>query len=80
MHVTPDSNNFSDARLTVQINSPADWTESSLSEVASSRPLRSQATCEHDPTQLIAALEELERKRLAIEALLDAELLWLCLG
>ena len=80
MHVIPDSNNFSHARLTAQIHSPADCTESSLSEVASSRPLKSPATSEHDTTQLIAALKELDCKRLAIESLLDAELLWLCLG
>lgn len=64
MHVTP---------------TPEDWTEPTLSEVASSWLLESQATSEHDTTQLIAALDELERKRLAIEALLDAELLGLCL-
>jgi len=80
MHVTPDSNNFSRTRLAVQINSPAQWSESSLSELASSRPLKSQEISEHDTTQLIAALEELERKRLAIESLLEAGLLYLCLG
>jgi hypothetical protein len=79
MHVNTDSNHFSRTRLTVRFNSP-ERTESSANEVASSRPPHSQTASDHDTTQLIAALEELERKRLAIESLLDSELLWMCLG
>jgi len=35
-----------------------------------------QSIAEHDPTLLVAALEDIESKRLAIEWLLDAGLLW----
>jgi hypothetical protein len=80
MPISTDSKTFSRTRLTVRINAPTERTESSLSEIASSRPPKSQGTSEHDTTLLIAALEELEYKQLAIESVRDAELLWMCLG
>lgn len=39
----------------------------------------SDPACEHDATLLIAALEDLETKRAAIEWLVDARLLHVCL-
>jgi hypothetical protein len=39
-------------------------------------PIEMQSIAEHDPTLLVAALEDIESKRLAIEWLLDAGLLW----
>jgi hypothetical protein len=39
----------------------------------------SDPACEHDATLLIAALEDLEAQRAAIEWLVDAELLHVCL-
>jgi hypothetical protein len=35
---------------------------------------------DHDQTQLAAALEDIERKRLALETLLHADLFKYCLG
>jgi hypothetical protein len=40
---------------------------------------RSDPHAEHDPTLLVAALEHLEAQRAAIEWLVDADLLRLCL-
>lgn len=40
--------------------------------------MRADPTAAHDPTLLVAALEEIEARRAAIEWLLDAELLCLC--
>jgi hypothetical protein len=37
-------------------------------------------TAAHDPTLLVAALEEIEARRAAIEWLLEADLLCLCLA
>ena len=41
--------------------------------------MSSASTAAHDPTLLVAALEEIEARRAAIEWLLDADLLCLCL-
>lgn len=41
--------------------------------------LRADRACAHDPALLVAALEEIEARRAAIEWLLDAELLCRCL-
>jgi hypothetical protein len=38
-------------------------------------PLKTESIAEHDPTLLVAALEDIESKRLAIDWLLDAGLL-----
>ena len=38
------------------------------------------SAAEHDDTLLVAALEEIERKRQALETLFDAELFKYCLG
>ncbi len=43
-------------------------------------PNETDETAEHDPTLLIAALEDLQSKRLAIDSLLDADLLCHCLS
>ena len=75
MHVTSDYKNFSCARFPVSIDSTADWTESGLKPVVWSHSLKSQMTSEHDSTLLLTAVEELERSRLAIEWLFDADLL-----
>jgi hypothetical protein len=42
--------------------------------------IRTRSVAEHDPTLLIAALDDLESKRLCIESLLAADLLWQCLA
>jgi len=42
-------------------------------------PIKTQSIPEHDPTLLVAALEDIESRRLAIESLLDADLLGRCL-
>ena len=41
--------------------------------------MRADPAAAHDPTVLVAALEEIEARRAAIEWLRDAELLCLCL-
>jgi hypothetical protein len=41
--------------------------------------IKTESIAEHDPTLLLAALEDIESRRLAIESLLDADLLWRCL-
>ena len=43
------------------------------------RPAASPPVGEHDPTLLIAALEDVESMRVAIEAVREADLLRLCL-
>lgn len=42
--------------------------------------MSSDATGGYDPVLLVAALEEIGARRAAIEWLVDANLLWLCLG
>ncbi|MFI4868798.1 MAG: hypothetical protein ACHQDD_05535 [Steroidobacterales bacterium] len=49
------------------------------SRAAATPPIETESIAEHDPTLLVAALEDMESKRLAIESLLDAGLLWQCL-
>lgn len=44
------------------------------------RASRSDLPAEHDATLLVAALEDLEAQRAAIEWLLDADLLWVCMA
>jgi hypothetical protein len=41
--------------------------------------MSSYSTAEHDPTLLVAALEEIDARQAAIEWLLEADLLRLCL-
>jgi hypothetical protein len=42
--------------------------------------MKGEAVAEHDDTLLVAALEEIERARLAIETLQHADLFKYCLG
>jgi hypothetical protein len=51
------------------------------SDPSADRPLRwGQSGAEHDDTLLVAALEEIERARLAIETLQQSDLFRYCLG
>ena len=54
------------------------WDPSRLTTARSTTAESSAA--EHDDTLLVTALEELERKRQALETLLDADLFKYCLG
>jgi hypothetical protein len=42
--------------------------------------MKGESVAEHDDTLLVAALEEIERARLAIETLQQADLFKYCLG
>src|ERR1019366_5564338 len=48
-------------------------------ELPPRRRSRRDRSLSNDPTLLVAALEDIESKRLAIESLVDAGLLWQCL-
>jgi hypothetical protein len=54
------------------------WDPSRLSTVSSTTAESSAA--EHDDTVLVAALEEIECRRQALDTLLDADLFKYCLG
>ena len=43
---------------------------------AVAKPIKTETIAAHDPTLLVAALEDIESKRLALESLLDAGVLW----
>ncbi len=64
----------------IQLNTDTESPAPRSSRAAVAPPLETQSTSEHDPTLLLAALEDIERKRLAIEALLDTGLLGQCLS
>jgi hypothetical protein len=61
----------------VQLNADAESPRSR--SAAATPPIKTESIAEHDPKLLVAALEDIESKRLAIESLLDAGLLWQCL-
>jgi hypothetical protein len=76
MSIMPVSEVFQNARRPIQLNPAAESPRSSPSRPAVTLPIEMQSIAEHDPTLLVAALEDIESKRLAIEWLLDAGLLW----
>lgn len=68
------------ARHPIQLNPAAESPRTSPCRPAVTPPIKTVSIAEHDPTLLVAALEDIESKRLAIEWLLDAGLLWQCLA
>jgi hypothetical protein len=56
-------------------NPAAESTRPRKTRAAVTLPLKTESIAEHDPTLLVAALEDIESKRLAIDWLLDAGLL-----
>jgi hypothetical protein len=56
---------------------PLRWDSSELTTAAS---MKGESMAEHDDTLLMAALEEIERARLAIETLQQGDLFKYCLG
>jgi len=72
----PVSEVFQNARRPILLNPAAESPRPSPSRPAVTLPIEMQSIAEHDPTLLVAALEDIESKRLAIEWLLDAGLLW----
>jgi hypothetical protein len=80
MHVMPVVSGVSqNAPRPVQFNADAESPRPGSSRAAARPPSKTESIAEHDPTLLVAALEDLESKRLAIESLLAAGLLWQCL-
>ena len=75
----PVSEVFQNARRPIQLNPTAESPRSSPSRPAVTPPIKAESIAEHDPTLLVAALEDIESKRLAIEWLLDSGLLGQCL-
>jgi len=72
----PVSEVFQNARRPILLNPAAESPRPSPSRPVVTLPIEMQSIAEHDPTLLVAALEDIESKRLAIEWLLDAGLLW----
>jgi hypothetical protein len=56
---------------------PLRWDSSDLTSASS---MKGESVAEHDDTLLVAAIEEIERARLAIETLQQADLFKYCLG
>lgn len=79
MHIMPVSGVSQNAPRPVQLNADAEMPKPRSSRAAATPPIETESIAEHDPTLLVAALEDMESKRLAIESLLDAGLLWQCL-
>lgn len=61
------------------LQQPVSLPEEMESDVSYELPARSFDPAEHDPTLLVAALEQLEVQRAALEWLADHDLLCLCL-
>ena len=80
MHIMPVSEVSQNAPHLVQLDADAESPGPSSRRAAATPPINVRSIAEHDPTLLIAALEEIESKRLAIESLLAAGLLWRCLA
>ncbi|MGO9595413.1 MAG: hypothetical protein ACLQFF_01400 [Steroidobacteraceae bacterium] len=79
MHIMPVSGVSQNASRPVQPNADAESPRPRWSRAAATPPIKTGSIAEHDPTLLVAALEDIESKRLAIEWLVDAGLLWQCL-
>ena len=80
MHVVPASGVPQNASRLVPLDADAESMEPESSPSAATPLIRTRSVAEHDPTLLIAALDDLESKRLCIESLLAADLLWQCLA
>ena len=79
MHIMPFSGVSQIAPRPLQLSADAESPAPMSSRAAAAPPIQTDSIAEHDPTLLLAALENIESKRLAIESLLDADLLWQCL-
>lgn len=79
MHIIPVSGVSQNAPRPVPLNADAQSPRPRSSRAAATPPIKTESIAEHDPTLLVAALEDIESKRLAIESLLAAGLLWQCL-
>jgi hypothetical protein len=60
----------------VQLDADAESPGPRSSRTAATPPIKTRSIAEHDPMLLVAALEDIESKRLAMEWLLAAGLLW----
>jgi len=80
MSIMPISEVFQNAWHPIQLNPAAGSPRPRPSRPAVTPPIQTESIAEHDPTLLVAALEDIESKRLALEWLLDAGLLWQCLA
>jgi hypothetical protein len=80
MSIMPVPEVFQNARCHIQLRPAAEAPRPSPSRPALTPPIQTESIAEHDPTLLVAVLEDIESKRLAIEWLLDAGLLWQCLA
>ena len=79
MHIMPVSRVSQNAPRPIQLNAVAESPRPRSIRAAATPPIKTGSIAEHDPTLLVAALEDIESKRLAIESLVDAGLLWQCL-
>jgi hypothetical protein len=75
MHIMPVSGVSQNAPRPIQLNAVAESPRPRSSRAAATPPIKTGSIPEHDPTLLVAALEDIESKRLAIESLVDAGLL-----
>jgi hypothetical protein len=79
MHIMPVSGVSQNAPRLAQLNADAEAPSPRSGRAAATPPITRESIAEHDPTLLVAALEAIESKRMAIESLLEAGLLWRCL-
>ena len=79
MHIMPASGVSQNAPRLAQLNADAEAPSPRSGRAAATPPIKRESIAEHDPTLLVAALEAIESKRMAIESLLEAGLLWRCL-
>jgi hypothetical protein len=79
MHIMPASGTPQYTSRPAELSADAKSARASSSRAADIPPLTTGSIPEHDRTLLIAALQDIESKRLAIESLLDAGLMWQCL-
>ena len=78
MHIVPISGEPQNAPRLVQFDADAESPRPSSGQAAPRPSIKTRSSAEHDPMLLVAALEDIESKRLAIESLLAAGLLWQC--
>jgi len=74
---TPQSESFSPVRGSAP--TPTEITVCWDPSLVITAPMKPEAVAEHDENQLPVALDEIEGKRLALEALQDDDLFKLCL-
>jgi hypothetical protein len=80
MHIMPASGSPQHPPRPAELSADAKSPRARSSRAADIPPLTTGSIPDHDPTLLVAALQDIESKRLAIESLLDAGLLWQCLN